>query len=189
MSSWRRGRRSPAATWRTYESCKRNRNTDFCWQKFIYCSFSHPELPLHQIGSCDHLGDGMFHLQPRVHLHEVKVMLGVHYKLHRTFTGRQTRCHYTVCWGSVVRCVWVSVCVSHLLLHSWQPWLLLLLLLQVSSEPPDWYQAEKTHREESKHCKTFNSWQKQMQDITVLISSFTPYSLTLYPHLCGVLVD
>lgn len=43
----------------------------------------HPELPLHQVGSCDHLTDWMLHLQPGVHLHEVEVVLGVHYELHR----------------------------------------------------------------------------------------------------------
>lgn len=44
--------------------------------------YFHPELPLHQVCPSDHLRDGMFHLQPRVHLHEVEVMLGVHDKLH-----------------------------------------------------------------------------------------------------------
>ena len=49
---------------------------------------SHPELPLHQVGSGDHFRDGMFHLQPGVHLHEVEVMIGIHYKLHRASTGK-----------------------------------------------------------------------------------------------------
>jgi hypothetical protein len=33
-------------------------------------STGHPELPLNQIHACDHLRDGVLHLQPGVHLHE-----------------------------------------------------------------------------------------------------------------------
>lgn len=45
---------------------------------------AHPELPLHQVCSCDHLRHGMLHLQPGVHLHEVEVVLGVHDELDGT---------------------------------------------------------------------------------------------------------
>lgn len=47
----------------------------------------YPELPLHQVGARDHLGDGVLHLQPRVHLHEVEVVLGIHDELHRACGG------------------------------------------------------------------------------------------------------
>lgn len=94
---------------------------------------SYPELPLHQVGARDHLRDGMFHLQPRVHLHEVEVVLGIHDELHRTCRGTRRR-GKAVGWGSVL--------TSHLLPHSWQPWLLWLLLLQVSSELQCRFQAE-----------------------------------------------
>ena len=41
------------------------------------------DLPLDKISAGDHLGDRMFHLQPRIHLHEIELLIHVHYKLHR----------------------------------------------------------------------------------------------------------
>lgn len=71
------------------------------FQKSVFCHLEdillspssllpHPELPLHQVSSSDHLRDRMLHLQPGVHLHEIKVVLGIHNELHRTCTVRQT---------------------------------------------------------------------------------------------------
>ena len=42
---------------------------------------SHLELPLHQVHSSDHLSDGVLHLQPSVHLHEVVALAVVHDEL------------------------------------------------------------------------------------------------------------
>lgn len=102
---------------------------------------SYPKLPLHQVGACDHLRDGMFHLQPRVHLHEVEVMLGIHDELHRTCTGTRTAAN-AVARRSLATFGAVCLGASHLPQHSWRPWLLSLLLLQVSSELQDQFQAK-----------------------------------------------
>ena len=39
------------------------------------------ELPLHQIDAGDQLGDRMLDLQPRIHFHEVELLLGIHQEL------------------------------------------------------------------------------------------------------------
>lgn len=100
---------------------------------------SYPELPLHQVSARDHLRDRVFNLQPRVHLHEVEVVLGVHDELHRTCRGARPRGNAV---GLRLRGV-TSGCVraSHQLRHSWQLWLLWPLLLQVSSELQHQFQA------------------------------------------------
>ena len=36
----------------------------------------HPQLPFHQIETCDHLSDRMLDLNPRVHFHEIKAVGG-----------------------------------------------------------------------------------------------------------------
>lgn len=43
---------------------------------------THPKLPFHQVCPSDHLCNRVLHLQPGIHLHEVKIMLGIHNKLH-----------------------------------------------------------------------------------------------------------
>mmetsp|Transcript_6174 Transcript_6174/g.22712 ORF Transcript_6174/g.22712 Transcript_6174/m.22712 type:complete len:591 (-) Transcript_6174:66-1838(-) len=44
----------------------------------------HAQLPLHEVGAGDHLGDGVLHLQARVHLHEEELVRArVHDELHR----------------------------------------------------------------------------------------------------------
>src|SRR5687768_8442957 len=43
----------------------------------------HPQLPLHQILSSDHLGDRMLDLQARIHLYEIELPALIH-ELNRT---------------------------------------------------------------------------------------------------------
>ena len=52
----------------------------FKWQLIAGCN---RKLPTHQVLSGDGLGDRVFDLQPRVHLHEEKVLLVVHDELDR----------------------------------------------------------------------------------------------------------
>lgn len=151
MSSWRRGRRSPAATWSTIRSITEA-------QTGQSQSPSYPKLPLHQVGACDHLRDGMFHLQPRVHLHEVEVVLGIHDELHRTCTGTRTAAD-AVARRSLATFGPVRLGASHLPRRSWQPWLLSLLLLRVSSELQDQFQAKKINKKSKNWLKSSSNVQ------------------------------
>ena len=53
------------------------------WRKGSGCAGRHAELQLHQVDPGHELGDGMLHLQARVHLQEVEVALLVHQELQR----------------------------------------------------------------------------------------------------------
>lgn len=69
--------------------------------KVVFIFPSYPELPLHQVSARDHLRHRMFNLQPRVHLHEVEVVLAIHDELHRTCSetrpGGTARCGPRLC--------------------------------------------------------------------------------------------
>lgn len=50
---------------------------------------TYPKLPFHQICPSDHLCNRVLHLQPGIHLHEVKILLGVHNKLHCSWSIKE----------------------------------------------------------------------------------------------------
>jgi len=47
------------------------------------------DLPLDEVSVGDHLRDGMFHLKTCVHLHEIELLVHVHYELYRACKSAQ----------------------------------------------------------------------------------------------------
>ena len=61
-------------------------------------SGSGAQLHLDEVDARDHLGDGVLHLETRVHLHEVEVLLRVHDELDRSCNGNQVATRLSEDW-------------------------------------------------------------------------------------------